>query len=75
MREVLGLLMQRGVVGRAGRPQVEGGSLARIGGDRDRLIEVRDRLIEAAEGCGPLGRAGQREPRLDGDRVRLGTLG
>ena len=55
-----GAIEQRRALGRAGR-------------DRQRLLEVRDRLVVAAQRRGSVGGAGEREARLGGDRIGLGA--
>ena len=73
--ECLGIVVSRGCVGGRRRPKVQGGALARIGGDRDRLANVRDRLVVGTECRGPLGRARQSQARLDPDGIGLGAVG
>ncbi len=65
-----------GPLGRAlRRPRdvlVEAGDLGRVGGHRDRLAQVEDRLVRRRQRERALGGAPQGEARLGGDRIRLG---
>ena len=53
---------------------VEPRPLGGIGGDLERLLEERDRLLVRAERGRPLGRAPERDARLGGERIRLGRV-
>ena len=69
----VGLRITRRDAGRLRRPVEERRAIRRIGRDRERLVEIRDGLVVAAERGRAVGRAGEREARLGRDRIGLRT--
>ena len=75
LEELLGQVLASGTGGRLACATREIGDVALHRGDRDRLLQERDRLVGRAQRHRPVRRGTQRQACLRGQRVCLGALG